>query len=147
MTIATTITALQAVHAGISGVTRAPTTLPNALQTADLPTVVVWPGPTPATEGWIAAPGGYHVRRIYLVTVYVAGMGEGADYDQAYQECITLLQAFGEAYVTDANQNLSGAVDTIFGPITDTGIRRVDYLDQAFHGFTFQVPVKEKVTP
>lgn len=117
MSVATTLTALQALHSGITGITRAPTAMPSVLNTSDAPIVLVWPGP--AT--WrLQALGLKRQEREYIVRVFVQPVAQGvAGPDDGYQRCVTLLELFGQAY--QDNLTLSGAVDNIQA-VTDSGV-------------------------
>lgn len=146
MTIATTVTAFQTLHASITGVKSAPTAMPNALTTADLPFVFTWPGPTVEQRGWTSSPGWYEQRRYYIVRCYVLPIAQGIGFDDGYQQALTLLQRFGVAYMDNAN--LSGAVAHIGPRIEDGGVRG-DFQWTAggasYHGFEFRIETVEKV--
>ena len=150
MSVATTLAALQTLHATLSGVTSAPTDYPAALNTSTLPIVLTWPGPA---EWKRAALGLNRQARDYHVKVYVGPVASGQGNNQVTQTAITLLNAFGLAYILDANVTLSGAVDHIGGdgkgnpaPVADSGITELEYAGVRYHGFEFRVPVVEKTT-
>jgi hypothetical protein len=147
MTVATTITAYQTLHATITGVKSAPTKMPQALNTADLPLAFAWPGPTIEQTGWQPYAGWYSVRRYYIVRCYVKPIAQGSGFDDGYQEAIALLQRFGDAYMDNAN--LSGAVAHIGPQISDSGVRGdfqwVAGSDTNYHGFEFRIETVEKV--
>jgi hypothetical protein len=145
MSIATTLTAIQTMHAGISGVTSAPLALPVTIDARRLPLVFVWPGPT-SVDGWQAMAGWYKHVRTYIVRCYVAEVSEvDEQVDTGYQAALPLLQRFGEAYMTPANQNLTGAVAHLGPPITDSGIGVLEYGATFYHGFEYRLTVTEKV--
>lgn len=151
MTISATVTALQAIHAGITGVKSAPTSLPQSIVTSSLPMAFTWPGPTIAlvnTHGWTAAPGWYMQHRIYIVRCYVKPIAQGSGFDDGYQTAITLLQRFGEAYMATGNQNLGGLIAHLGPGISDGGVRGdmqwVTGGDVFYTGFEFRIEAVEK---
>jgi len=108
-TIAETVAALQILHAGINGVASAPTAMPSNLDQIDLPIALVWPGEATWT---LHAIGLHHQDRTYIVRVFVAPVAQGvAGPDEGYQECMTLMEAFGQAYIDDPT--LGDVVDHI----------------------------------
>lgn len=144
MTIQTTVSALQSLHAGITGVTSAPVALPITIDPRRLPLVFSWPGPT-APDGWAGNAGDwYRVRRTYVVRCYVAEVtADGSTQDDAgYQAASLLLQRFGVAYMEDPN--IGGAVAHI-GPVLDSGVAILDYGGKDYHGFEFRLDITEKV--
>ena len=104
MTIQTTITALQELHAEITGITSAPTELPVTIDSRRLPLVFSWPGPT-APDGWQPMAGWYRVQRTYIVRCYAAEVAAdgSTQNDTGYQAASLVLQRFGDAYVANAN--------------------------------------------
>lgn len=144
MTIQTTITALQELHAEITGITSAPTELPVTIDSRRLPLVFSWPGPT-APDGWQPMAGWYRVQRTYIVRCYAAEVAAdgSTQNDTGYQAAALLLQRFGDAYV--ANANLEGAVAHL-GPILDSGAAILEYGGKDYHGFEYRVDITEKVT-
>jgi hypothetical protein len=146
MTISATITAFQTLHATITGVKTAPTAMPMSLNTSDLPLAFTWPGPTVEQRGWTASGGWYEQRRYYIVRCYVKPIAQGSGFDDGYQQAITLLQRFGEAYMGD--MNLDGTVAHI-GPRVEDGGARGDFQwvagsDTFYHGFEFRIETVEK---
>ena len=148
MTIAATVAAYQTIHAAITGIKSAPTSMPQSLNSSDLPFAFTWPGPTIEQGGWNPSAGWYTHRRFYIVRCYVKPIAQGAGFDDGYQAAITLLQRFGDAYM--GNQNLTGAVAHIGPQIYDTGVRGdfqwVAGSDVFYHGFEFRIETVEKVT-
>ena len=145
MSISTTLTALQTLHAGIAGITSAPTAIPSNLSTAVLPIALVWPG----EADWRPAAVGLKRReREYIVRVFVQPVGQDrAGPDPGYQDCITLLELFGQAYQDDLS--LSGAVDHI-AVCRDSGVSgggfELRWGDVPYWGFVFRVTVVEKTS-
>ena len=148
MSISTVIDAVQTIHGNITGITSAPTALPGALNTSELPFVFTWPGP--AEWNKYSSTTANHIRT-YIVRVYVWPVAQGEGVDEGYQDCLPLLQAFGEEYLSDIT--LGGAVEhigtgTALEPPTcsDTGVTVLDYAGIDYHGFEFTFMAKEQVT-
>lgn len=143
MTIAATVTALQTLHATISGVNAAPTAFPSNLNTATMPIALVWPG----EANWRAqAVGLKRQQREYIVRVYVSPIAQDkAGPENAYTLCNTLLQLFGRAYLD--NPTLGGAVDNI-ATIQDSGVSggsvELTWAGVAYWGFVFRLGIVEK---
>jgi hypothetical protein len=152
MTIATTVTAFQALHATITGIVSAPTAMPQAIDTAELPLVFTWPGPTYEADGWQSQPGLWYThRRVYIVRCYVKPIAQGRGFDDGYQTALTLLQAFGTAYMSAAGVALGGALEYIGPSVNDSGVRGdmqwVAGSDVYYTGFEFRIETKEKYCP
>lgn len=142
MSISSVIAAMQTIHASISGVTSAPTAIPGALNTAALPTVIMLPGP----GEWLNLTTDHTLARQvrdYHVNVYVAPIAQGEGIDEGYQTTLTLLQLFGDEYVSDIT---GGGAFEQMRIIRDTGHTVLRYADIDYHGFTFILNVKEKPT-
>lgn len=145
MSISTTLTALQTVHATVTGVKSAPTDMPSALNTAVLPMVLVWPS---AAEWNLQALDLYRRRRDYVVRCYVQPVAQGeAGIDDGYQNCVTLIEAFGLAYMADLT--LGGVVDHIMA-IRDSGVSgggmQLTWGQVPYWGFVYTVSVIEKTS-
>ncbi len=141
MSITTTVTALQTLHAGISGVKSAPTAMPSNLSTGALPIALVWPGPG---EWSLQAMGLKRQERTYEVRVFVQPVAEGiAGPDAGYQACLSLLEAFGQAYQGDPS--LSGSVDQI-AACRDDGVTAgaLTWGNVPYWGFVYHLTVVEK---
>ena len=152
MTTAATVTAIQTVNAAITGVTSAPTTMPSSLTTAALPLAITIPGPAEwqnNSAGW-----GYQFRT-YYVRVYVCPIARDIPADGGFQDAMTLIQRFGDAYMEDTT--MGGVVNTVrlddgYGPpITDGGVRGdmtwgSDPNQTPYWGFEFQIITKEDET-
>jgi hypothetical protein len=152
MTISTTVTAFQTLHATINGVASAPTAMPQSITTARLPLVFTWPGSTFEADGWQSQPGGwYSHRRFYIVRCYVKPIAQGTGFDDGYQTALTLLQRFGEAYMSASGTQLGGALDYIGPSVNDSGVRGdlqwVAGSDVYYHGFEFRIETKETYCP
>ncbi len=143
MTIATTLAALQTIHAAITGVASAPTDMPSNLEQVKKPTVLVFP----VEATWNLAAVDYkRQERTYEVRCYVQPVAQGvAGIDDGYDKCVALLELFGRAYLADVS--LGGAVDTIRS-ITDRGISGGGYelmwAQVPWWGFIYRVTVVEK---
>ena len=143
MSIVTTIAALQTANKAITGVKSAPVSMPSALNTTLLPIALVWPGETI----WnIAAMGLQRQEREYIVRCYVKPIGQGiAGIDDGYDECVTLLDAFGSKYLGDIT--LGHAVDTMLS-IADSGVSgggfELTWAGVAYWGFVFRLRIVEK---
>ena len=99
MAIADVIAALQTVHAGIAGVVSAPTQYPTALNTNDLPMILVFPGQGSSSQE--AMNSLRRQDRTYLVRCYVDPVAQGIR-DENVQLAIALLQRCIEAYINPA---------------------------------------------
>lgn len=142
MTIAATITALQTLHAGISGIKSAPTAFPSNVNTASLPLVLTMPGPA----NWLEqAVGLKRQNREYIVRVYVNPVAQDkAGPENAMTTINALIQLFGRAYLADLS--LSGAIDHI-DRIEDSGAVENMELTTAgitYYGFVFRLGIVEK---
>jgi hypothetical protein len=117
--------------------------MPANLNTADLPLVAVWPG----EATWqLAAMGLKRQERTYIVRVFVRPVAQDIPGpDPGYDDCVTLLEAFGQAY--QDNLSLAGAVDNI-SAVKDSGISggamELTWAGTAYWGFVYRVTVVEK---
>lgn len=148
MTILTTITAMQTLHATVDGVTTAPTVYPSSLNTPDLPCVLTLPA-----EGTIDLEAIAARKRhdgIYRVFVYVAPIAQGTPVDEGTQTAILLMQALIDAYVTAANIVLTNTPSQATlktskdNPIRHSALGVITFGEIAYRGFTFDVGVMEK---
>lgn len=142
MSISAVITAMQAIHGAISGVTTAPTAVPGALNTADLPMVLMLPG----SASWLNLTTDQTLgrqQRDYLVQVYVAPIAQGQGVDEGYQDVVTLLQSFGATYVADIT---GGGAFEQMRIIRDSGHQVLQYAGVDYHGFIYTLTIKEKPT-
>jgi hypothetical protein len=145
MTIATTLAALQTIHAAITGVASAPTDKPSNTDRIRHPFVLVWPD---AAEWHLQAIDLRRQQRTYIVRCYVQPAAQGlAGIDAGYDTCVTLLEHFGRAYLADTT--LGGAVDHIES-ITDMGVSGGSYeltwAQVSWWGFEYRIVVVEKST-
>ncbi len=143
MTIATTIAALQTLHAAVAGIESAPTEYPAVIDTAELPLVLVWPGPAQWAQH-TAGLGLQRQERTYLVRVFVQPTAQGEGTDEGLQRAIPILQAMGTAYLEDIT--LNGAVDQIRNGFADGGLDNLIYGAQSYRGFEFTLQIVEKAT-
>ena len=145
MSVSATVSALQTLHATISGIKSAPTNMPASLNTADLPIALTWP----AEATWqLAAMGLKRQERTYIVRVYVRPVGQNMPGpDKGYDDCVALLEAFGQAYQT--NLTLAGAVDHI-SAVSDSGPlgggAQLMWGDTPYWGFVYRVTCIEKTS-
>ncbi len=145
MSVATTIAALQAIHAAITGVASAPTDMPASLEQVKRPTVLIWPG----EATWNLQAVDYkRQQRTYEVRCYVQPIAQGiAGIDAGYDACVALIERFGRAYLADVT--LGGAVDTIVS-IVDRGVSgggyELQWAQVPWWGFIYQITVVEKST-
>lgn len=140
MTVAATVTALQTIHAAISGVNTAPPAMPSNLNTATMPIVLTMPGP----GTWRPQAIDLLIRceRTYTVRCYVGPVGQDkAGPENAIAAISPMLDAFGQAYLADIT--LGGAVDTITS-ITDTGVTTLQWAGIDHWGFEFSLNIVEK---
>lgn len=145
MSIATTITALQTVHASITGITSTPTVIPDNLAPVTLPCVMVWPGP--ATWNFAAA-GLKRQEREYTIRVYVQAIGQGfAGPRDGYNASAALIEAFAAAYQADIS--LGNKIDTITS-MSDSGVlganSELQYNLQDYWGFIYRLMIVEKAS-
>ena len=143
MTVSATVTALQTLHASISGVAEAPTAMPSNPDQVRLPCALVWPADA---EWHMQAIGLKRQERTYIVRVFVQPVAKGiAGPDEGYQACITLLEDFGAAYLADIT--LGSAVDNIRA-ISDSGVSgggfELVWGNVPYWGFVYRVTVVEK---
>lgn len=145
MSIAATLAAFQARHAGISGITKAPTIYPTNLTAVDLPLIL-----TDALRGkneWEAHSGDYTLEtRIYRVRCFCQPSGLGVGIDQGKQLAIAILDAVLVSYRTTPGLTSTAAIRVEVG-VEDTGIRAdMKYTDPetTYYGFELVVPVEER---
>jgi hypothetical protein len=147
MTIATQITAIQGVNAGITGIKTAPTTIPGKLNTADLPMMLCFVGPG---EPERVSDFSLHFRTFYI-RCYVKPITQDVYPDAGYSEAYGLLQSVIEEYLSDIT--FGGAVQHMgrgarYNPPTmeDNGIQVLNYAGTDYHGFEITITTKEQIT-
>lgn len=147
MSIATVIEAIQGVNEDIAGIRSAPTTIPGALRTADLPIMLVFVGPG---EPERVSDFSLHFRTFW-VRCYVKPISQDAKPDAGYSEAYTLLQRVIETYLSDIT--FGGAVQHTgrgarYDPPTldDGGIQALPYAGTLYHGFEIVLVTKEQIT-
>lgn len=152
MSISSMVSLLQTKHAAVSGVHKAPTSLKDIprgeINPADMPYVIT----IPAEGSWRQESLNALNRqdRNFRVIVIVAPVGQG--YGTEWIESIsTLIQAFGNMYLTRSTQALQGSNPqitikaSIDAPIIDSGYdSELIFNDTAYRGFEFTVGVYEK---
>jgi len=144
MSVTTVVTALQAVHAAISGIKKAPVAWPAQLNTAQLPIVLVRPGA--ATWNMHAVDGLKRRERVYEAYCFVAPVAQDkAGPENPITLCNTLLELFGLAYLDDVT--LGGVVEYM-PALADTGVLsggdELTWGGAAYWGFVYRVTVVEK---
>jgi hypothetical protein len=141
LSIATTIAALQTIHAAISGVTSAPITRPEDVKPAALPCVIVRPGPlTVSADGRGLAGKQRNYEGVCLVTLPNQGRGisEGLTRSQG------LMEAFAAAYEAQIEDGALSTGGVVVG-YRDGGEPQslLGYGAADFEGFTFTVEIWE----
>lgn len=148
MSILTTITALQALHADVDGVQSAPTAYPGKLNSADLPMVLVLPAEGTADLEAIGARKRHD--GIYRVYVYIAPLTEGTPVNEGMQTAIILLQALLDMYLDSTNVQLTSSPSQAIiragrdNPVRHSAIATLSFGEISYRGFTFDVSVMEK---
>jgi hypothetical protein len=141
-----TIAALQTLHAGITGIKSAPTAYPASLGVNQLPLVVVWPGPATSERHGYTELG--IQERLYMVRVYVAPVPQGI-LNTLLQTTIALMDRFVATYLDGDNVILSNGAELGTENIRDSGLDSGEgntvlvYAGVQYHGFQFQVPIRE----
>jgi hypothetical protein len=139
MTPSQIVAALQTLHAGISGIASAPTDYPGALNAAELPCVLVFPGE--ATH-ICARIGNARTNREYRVHVFCAPVVQGKD-AAGMQSVLDLLPRFVAAYF-GARTLVSGSDQAFLdSSFRDSGHAVLEYAGVMYHGFTFSLNISE----
>lgn len=143
---------LQTKHAAVSGVRKAPTSMKDyprgEVNPSDMPYVVTIPGEGSWRQESLNALN--RQDRNFRVMVIVAPVGQG--YGTEFIESVsTLIQAFGDMYLTRQTQLLQASPSqitlkaSIDAPILDSGYdEELVFNDTAYRGFEFTVGVYEK---
>lgn len=141
MSIATTIAALQALHAAISGVTSAPTDRPESVAPARLPCVIVRPGPLQVTADGRQLAG---KTRSYEGIALVALPNQGRGIAEGLAKSQALMEAFVAAYEAQIEGEALSTGGVVAG-YRDGGEppSLLTYGAAEFEGFTFTVDVWE----
>ena len=139
MSVSSVITALQAKHATLSGVTSAPTAVPASLNTADLPMIITLPGPATWNHAAMALP---RTERTYVVRCYIDAVAQGLGVDEGYQSTVTMIQTMGDAYKVWQNWNSTNFEQ--IRTVSDEGHQILNYAGVDYHGCTFQLSIVEK---
>jgi len=146
MTIASVITAIQAVNATITGVISTPTAIPGAIHSESLPMVLVFVG-----RGRPERVSDFSLHfRDYYIRCYVKPISQDVKPDAGYAQAYALLQLFVEKYLDDIT--LGGAVQHMgtgarYEPPTmeDSGIVVLEYAGVMYHGFEILITTKEQI--
>lgn len=154
MSIANTITQLQALHAAIEGIKSAPISYTGSISTAQLPLVTVWPSRATTrqlTSSGVRTAGSHPLirsERVYSARVYVEAVGQN-DYDTPAQLSITLLDKFLQTYFS--NNVLADGITEIIN-VQDTGVMAggeyvtnagLTYAGNQYKGFICNITVME----
>ena len=141
MSIATTIAALQAIHAAISGVVSAPTDRPVDVPGARLPCIIVRPGALTLSQEGRGLAG---KTRAYEGVALVSAPNQGRGVSEGLTKSHALMEAFAAAYEARIE---GGALSTggIVVGYRDAGEPQalLGYGAGEFEGFTFSVDVWE----
>lgn len=145
MSISEIITAMQARHAAIEGVTSAPTAYPTGLNNADLPLML-----TDALKGktdWESHGGDLALEtRAYRVRCFCLPGGLGVGFDQGKQQAITMLDAVLASYRENPDLTETAAIKIEMG-VEDSGVKSdMQYTDPdtKYYGFELLVSVEER---
>jgi hypothetical protein len=148
--VSDTITKIQTIAAGITGVISAPTSsYPNAVDTAGLPAVLTYSGPA-TTTALSFGPVHRRTERTYYVACYVEPLGQNTN-NQRIQDALTLLQRFLDVFMT--NRQIATGV-RVTGDIRDSGVtsgqdvitgnaQYLVYNGQPYTGFVLEMRVVE----
>lgn len=156
MSVTATINALQALHRAISVSVNGQAVqvtapdldaYPLSLPTAQLPMVLLWPGPA---SHYLEGVNVARSDRVYVVRWYVAPLGQNT-LGAAIPVAAALMDAARDRYLVPNGLNLAGdAVNTMVveaneGDITDIGFRSdLAYGETLYRGFEFRVRIYEK---
>jgi hypothetical protein len=142
MGIASTVAALQALHATISGVTSAPTARPEDVKPASLPCVIVRPGVATVSADARRLAGS---QRAYEGVVLVTAPNQGRGISEGLARSHALMDAFAAFYAG----RIEGSTDLSTGGVIvgyrDSGepSALLGYGASDYEGFTFTVDVWE----
>lgn len=147
MDVSAVLVKLQGLHAGISGVTSAPTEMPGAINTADLPLVLSYPGQGKHNKPWDT---GKRVDRNFVVRLYVKPLGQGAGVDEGFQECLPFFDRFSDVYQAITNRIVDDRTWHEMIIETDSGVLATMRLHgasagQEYWGITFNLRIWKKV--
>ena len=140
MTPAQVITAMQAINAAVTGITSAPTTFPAALDTANLPCMLTFPGEAEHQPGRVGAT---RTTREYRSILYGSPVGQGLGLNEGVQEVITLIPLIVTAYKANRTLSSGGATGRVGVPIQDSGHVISNFAGVDYHSCIFRVRVEE----
>ena len=113
MSVLTVYNALQAMHATITGVVKAPTAMPASLNTADMPIVITQPA-----GGTFSQPAsGLTKHDMEWVTwLFVKPIARGEGIDEGFQEALPFYDRFGAKYLACLNTGgaMAGIVEQLY---------------------------------
>jgi hypothetical protein len=140
MSLATTIAALQAFNLAVPGVNTASTSLQASVNAADLPMIIVAPGPATFSEQAMGLP-----RRDcqYELLVLIAPIALGRSADDGYQASLVLMEALDQAYMAAQSTTLDGAVEHVSSWRRDK-LYVLTFAGVDYHGTTYYIDVVEK---
>lgn len=141
MTIEAMADAFQAINVAITGITAAPTTLPDSIPDANLPMAITLAGP----GLWHGAGlgGGRKCTRTYVIRVYIA-REDSANFDQIKTTAYALLERFGVDYRARATVGGAMVVQNAGNRLEDRGfLRTIAYGGLQYFGFEMAVTVQE----
>ena len=144
-----TISLIQTIAGGITGVKLAPATYPSSVNTSDLPMALTWAGPAtsqPYTFGVVKRKS----VRTYEIAVYVETLGQDIGHNRIAATNL-LLQRFLDTFLT--NTQLAANL-RIIDEIRDTGVvtgdssyvglqARLIYNGQPYTGFVMSFTINE----
>lgn len=143
MTVASTISSLQARHALLSGMKTAPAAYPVSLPASDLPMAI-----TDLVKGrseWETHQGDYAKdEQQYLVRVFALPITQGQGIDQGKQACLTLLQTFLNSYKDSPTINSTTAILIERGIEYNIPRDGIAYAETAYYGFNIVLSVEER---
>ena len=143
-TVKEIVTDIQSMLAALTGVNYAPApaSYPDALNSAQLPTVLTWPG---EGEWTMQAMDLSRQNRIWQVNVYVTAVAEDRGIGGQMVKLVDLLQDIGETFVAEKENAspLGGYVEQI-GDMTDSGLVVLTYAGKDYRGFVFTIETVNK---
>ena len=153
--VSSTLGLFQRLHAGINGVTSAPTSYPGSINASDLPMVLTFPSQatttlqtfSPVVMGGGKKPSKEGIRD-YSARLFVAPVGQDL-YNNTMQTGITLLQRFLDTYYDNfvLAENLVQIREVRDSGITSggqlVGNRGLHYAGHDYTGIIFEINVQE----
>jgi hypothetical protein len=142
MGIASTVAALQAIHATVSGVTSAPTARPVDVALASLPCIIVRPGALTLSRDGRRLAG--RVRQ-YEGVALVTAPNQGRGIAEGLAKTQSLMDAFAATYEAQIESGADLSTGGVIVGYRDGGEPQslIGYGASDFEGFTFTVEVWE----